>query len=86
MNKVDILGRTPLHHAAQHDALDAVRLFLAHGADPFAKDWKERTPLELADSGYNRAMASLIRKEISLRGSQRAKGLKVLMKHDHNQA
>lgn len=35
-NHVNAFGKTPLMYAAQHDALDAVRILLEHGANPNA--------------------------------------------------
>lgn len=73
VDQSDILGRTALHHAARDDAPDAARLLIAHGADLDAKDWKGRTPLDLVGTGNS--TAKMIREEISLRGSQRLKGI-----------
>lgn len=41
----DNSGNTPLHHASASGALKAMRILLAHGADPFAKNSYDWTPL-----------------------------------------
>ncbi|XP_067091805.1 transient receptor potential channel pyrexia [Osmerus mordax] len=40
--------QTPLHYAAKNDAVGAIRLLLQHGADLCARDYKQRTALQLA--------------------------------------
>uniref|UniRef100_A0A4W5PBD9 Uncharacterized protein n=1 Tax=Hucho hucho TaxID=62062 RepID=A0A4W5PBD9_9TELE len=40
--------QTPLHYAAKNDAVGAVRVLLQYGADISARDYKRRTPLQLA--------------------------------------
>lgn len=40
--------QTPLHFAAKNDATEAVRILLQKGADIAARDYKQRTPLQLA--------------------------------------
>lgn len=41
---------TPLHKAADYGNIDAVRVLLAHGADPNSVDTAGKTPLDLAES------------------------------------
>ena len=78
MNRTDILDRTALHYAAQHGAMEAAQLLIAHGANLEAKDWKGRTPIDLAEANGSEAVAQIIREEISLRHSGRVKQAKVL--------
>ncbi|XP_021464062.1 transient receptor potential cation channel subfamily V member 5 isoform X1 [Oncorhynchus mykiss] len=40
--------QTPLHYAAKNDAVGAVKVLLQYGADISARDYKRRTPLQLA--------------------------------------
>lgn len=41
-------GTTPLHDAARTGFLDTVRLLVEHGADPQARDSRNRRPVDLA--------------------------------------
>ncbi|KAH8885932.1 ankyrin, partial [Thozetella sp. PMI_491] len=45
INKRDNYGRTPMHYAARMKLIGAVKLFLAHGADPTLSDMEGRTVL-----------------------------------------
>jgi len=40
--------KTPLHVASQHGHVEVVRLLLEHGADLRARDYRDRTPSEVA--------------------------------------
>jgi len=79
VNRADILGRAALHYAAQFDAAKVAKFLIERGADLNQRDWKGRPPLELAECGDNKTTASIIRKEISMRSSNRIKGLKFLL-------
>lgn len=50
--------QTPLHFAAKNDAVGAVRMLLQNGADITVRDYKERTPLQLA-ANFGKAFISL---------------------------
>lgn len=78
VNQTDIRDMTPLHHAAFHGATDAARLLIVHGAALDARDWRGRSPLDLAEAGNGEALARSIREEISLRHSERVKAAKML--------
>jgi hypothetical protein len=57
----DAKGETPLHHAARHGELEAIKVLLAHGADPNAKTPVGATPLHVARAfGEERAAKLLI--------------------------
>jgi ankyrin repeat protein len=51
---------TPLHEAARAGAIDVVRLLLAAGADPIARDEDDRTPRELAEREQRHEAAALL--------------------------
>ena len=78
VNRTDILGRTSLHYAAQHDSANAARLLIAAGANLDLRDWKDRTPLIIAKTGLAIDIVEIIRAEESLRGAQRTKALRLL--------
>lgn len=53
----DLQGRSPLHVAALHNAVDCVKLLLATGANLEARDTCGRTPLHAAaSSGHKTAL------------------------------
>lgn len=78
VNRVDLLGQTPLHRAVRFGAAEAASLLVAHGADLDARDWQKRAPLDLAEGRDGEAAAQTIREEISLRHSERVKAAKML--------
>jgi len=47
-NTTDVIGRTPLHYAANYGNPTTVRILLDAGANPHIRDFKGRTPRELA--------------------------------------
>lgn len=49
--------QTPLHFAAKNDAVGGVRMLLQNGADIAVRDYKERTPLQLA-ANFGKAFIS----------------------------
>jgi hypothetical protein len=58
----DPKGETPLHHAAKHGELEAMKVLLAHGADPNAKTPVGATPLHAARAfGEDRAAKLLLK-------------------------
>jgi ankyrin repeat protein len=59
-NVVQQRGFTPLHEAALRGHAELVRLLLAHGADPAARNEDERTPADLARERGLAAIASLL--------------------------
>lgn len=77
MNRTDILDRTALHYAAQQGAMEAAQLLIAHGANLEAKDWKERTPLDLAEAEGSDLIVREIREQISLRHASAVKAVRV---------
>jgi ankyrin repeat protein len=61
VRKIDTLGVTPLHRAAQQGRIDVVRLLLASGADVNAQDKYGNTPLhESALFGHKDVVALLL--------------------------
>ncbi len=61
-------GNTPLHVAAGHGHDEVVKLLLAHGADPFAKNNEYRIPSFLSDQkGFRRASEPLLEAEQKVR-------------------
>lgn len=57
----DAKGETPLHHAAKLGELEAMKVLLAHGADPNAKSPVGATPLHVARAfGEERAAKLLL--------------------------
>lgn len=64
LNAEDIMGRTPLHIAAEDGHLDEVRLLITHGADVQAKDDYGSRPLELADINRREDVASFLREHM----------------------
>jgi len=75
VNRTDILDRTALHDVAQQGAIESAQLLIAHGADLEAKDWKGRTPLDLAEAEGNETISRAIREGISLRHSRNVKAI-----------
>jgi cell wall assembly regulator SMI1 len=63
INHVDTLisnGNTPLHFAAAAGQIDAVKLLLAHGARPNAKNDKGQRPVDLASNKGHTEVASVL--------------------------
>ena len=61
VNKVDILGRTCLHAAAQNNQCEVIQVLLDNKADVTATDWYGKTALDLTENkGYKKA-ADLLR-------------------------
>ena len=58
-------GWTPLHGAVAAGHIDDVTFLLEKGADPFAQGEFKTTPLQLAVSSGQTAIASLLRKHIA---------------------
>ncbi len=54
-------GLTPLHHASQAGAAEAVRLLMARGADPTLADDQGQTPRDLAERAEWVDVAALLR-------------------------
>lgn len=77
VNRADIRDMTPLHHAAFHGATEAARLLIARGADLDARDWRGRSPLDLAEAGNGEALALAIREETSFRHAQKVKAVRL---------
>jgi len=42
--------QTPLHFAARNEASQCVKILLAYGASVEARDYKERTPLQVREA------------------------------------
>lgn len=82
MNRTDILDRTALHYAAQQGAMEAAQLLIANGANLEAKDWKERTPLDLAEAGGSDLIVREIREQISLHHMRRVKAVHAMRAGD----
>lgn len=61
--------QTPLHFAAKNDAVGGVRMLLQHGADIAVRDYKERTPLQLA-AIFGKAFISSSHLQIGPSGAQ----------------
>ena len=40
-------NQTPLHYAARNEAVQCVKTLLSHGAEIDARDYKQRTPLQV---------------------------------------
>ena len=55
-------GNTPLHEAARKGNLPVVRILVENGADPHALNWTgpflAKTPLNMANDSYDRAIAA----------------------------
>jgi len=64
VNAVSERGQTALHGAVYRAANDIIRLLVASGARTDLQDELGRTPLQLADTGFNQ-VASVIRRESS---------------------
>jgi ankyrin repeat protein len=54
-------GNTPLHGAAMFGQPEMAAWLLAHGADPAARDYNGKTPLEVALDSNQAAVADLLR-------------------------
>jgi len=54
-------GATPLHLAAMTGKYSVVKMLIASGADPHAKDANEKTPLMYAEENHNERLAQLLR-------------------------
>ena len=48
VNKTDSDGNTPLHYAAMKNAVDVMKVLLRHGANPFKKNRRGSTPLDVS--------------------------------------
>src|SRR5262249_61950821 len=64
VNAVSERGQTALHGAVYRAANDIIRLLVAAGARTDLEDELGRTPLQLAETGFNQ-VASVIRRESS---------------------
>jgi len=82
VNRTDILDRTALHYAAQQGAMESTQLLIAHGANLEAKDWKDRTPLDLAEAGGSEVVVRAIREKISLHHTRRVKAVHAMRAGD----
>lgn len=54
-------GYTPLHGAAENNALQNARVLLENGANPVAKTDDDRTPIDFAEESGFAEMVSLLR-------------------------
>jgi ankyrin repeat protein len=60
INRQNLSGFTPLHHAVEADAADAIALLVRRGADTTSKNRRDLTPAELATAlGNAKAAAAL---------------------------
>lgn len=55
---------SPFQAAVNYNQPEVVAFLLSHGGDPRAKDFKGRTPIELAESKGHDEIAQLLRKEL----------------------
>ena len=62
VNAKDEYLRTPLHHAAQWNHRELVKILIENGADANAKDKEFLSPLHYAEENNNEDIASVIRK------------------------
>lgn len=68
INKQDVFGDTPLHHASILGYADIVELMLDKQADPNVQNIYQRTPTMLAaEHGHSHAMKALLRGDASLK-------------------
>ena len=68
VNARDTSLRTPLHYAAQKGYLKIVLLLIEQGARIRVQDAKNKTPYRLADKGYHKQIASLLKNHNPLNG------------------
>jgi ankyrin repeat protein len=61
-------GWTPLHYAAGLGLDDLIELFLRHGADPQARDDRNRTPLDVAVEEKQKRTAAILGRLSKSRG------------------
>ena len=62
MNAADAAGWRPLHLAASHNNLDAMKALIAQGAEVNAANAQGQTPLSLAQEKNLREAAALLRR------------------------
>ena len=60
VNAQDVSGNTPLHCAAESNALSCVQVLLALGADRTIKNEENKTPLSIAREMENHSIAALL--------------------------
>lgn len=53
-------SETPLHYAAKYGNVELVKLLLKAKADPKAKEWREKTPLDLAKENKHQDVVKLL--------------------------
>lgn len=58
---VDIRCNTPLHYAVLYDNIEAVEFLLKRGADPFAANLCDQSPIGIAEKNGRRNIVDLIR-------------------------
>jgi S-formylglutathione hydrolase FrmB len=69
VDRPNLSGFTPLHHAAEQGATDAARALLASGANPFVQLPSGSTPLRVARQRRHEGVAGLL--EVAMRDSTR---------------
>jgi ankyrin repeat protein len=70
-------GWTPLHYAVAGDQEETVRFLLAQGADPFARDAKNLSPVRMAGWGSSKRLAGLLLQAVAHRRKNNTDGYRL---------